>query len=412
MEIEIIKYEPRDSDAHQIIAYKHPIEDFSNKAQLLVAPSQVALFVNEGEVIPFLPGHYTLEDSNNSMFGFLRKLKTKLSNGVSSYHCLIYFINLVALEEMPFGTQTPFEMNDPVENVQIHVRFAGTFSAHINNDDKDGKDVIKFFTKVVGTAQTFTKAELATFIKSRIIKHGTTLLGQLMAMQGVSILNVAPFYEVLSANLQDRMTPYFADFGIKIEDFSFVTINSPEEDLRIVREAKLAARKTDLESEAMARKRAREGYTYQQEEGFETMRAFAQNEASMGQFMGMGMGLGMGFGMGPQMGNAVGNVMNNTLGSMNNPNPQQPNMNPNPAAFGQPAQNPQAAAFGQPAPQAAPAPAPAAGAKFCPNCGNPVPAGAKFCSNCGNKMGNSCPACNAEVDPNAKFCPNCGNKLM
>ena len=34
MEIEVIKYEPRDEAAHEIIAYKHPEEDFSNKAQL------------------------------------------------------------------------------------------------------------------------------------------------------------------------------------------------------------------------------------------------------------------------------------------------------------------------------------------------------------------------------------------
>ena len=51
MEIEVIKFEPQDEAAHEIIAYRHPREDVSNQAQLLVAPSQVALFINEGDQI-------------------------------------------------------------------------------------------------------------------------------------------------------------------------------------------------------------------------------------------------------------------------------------------------------------------------------------------------------------------------
>lgn len=35
---------------------------------------------------------------------------------------------------------------------------------------------------------------------------------------------------------------------------------------------------------------------------------------------------------------------------------------------------------------AAPAAAPAAGGKFCPNCGKTVPEGAKFCAGCGNSI--------------------------
>lgn len=69
----------------------------------------------------------------------------------------------------------------------------------------------------------------------------------------------------------------------------------------------------------------------------------------------------------------------------------------------------QAQAGAQPQAGGAPAQAPAAltpctscgnplapGAKFCPECGTPVPQ-AKACSNCGN-----------EIAPGAKFCPNCG----
>lgn len=412
MEIEVIKYEPRDEAAHEIIAYKHPQEDFSNKAQLLVAPSQVAVFINEGEMHAFLPGHYTLDESNNSMFRFLQKWKTMLSNGVSAYHCTVYFINTSPLQEIPFGSINPIEMNDPVEGAQIHVRYAGYFGARVNNADKDGKDVLKFFEKVVKTAGSFTKKELASYIKSRIILHANTILGNVLVEKKVSVLDVSPRLLELSEAVQAQMEPIFADLGIAIEHFSFNTINVPAEDYEVVRQrkervikAKAEAEAMDIESEALARKRAREGYTYQQQEALAAMNKAAANEASTGQFMGMGMGLGMGLGMGPAMGNAMGNMMNEAT----NPNAV-PQQQPQPQA-GTPCSK-----CGAMIP---------AGSKFCPSCGNPaatmnvcpqcgaqVPANAKFCPSCGAKLGaNVCPNCGKELAPGAKFCPECGTKI-
>lgn len=383
MKIEVIKYEPRDQEAYEVIAYKHPEEDFSNKAQLLVAPSQVALFVNEGdEIHAFLPGHYTLDESNNSMFGFLQRWRTKLSDGVSSYHCVVYFINVSPVQEIPFGSINPIEMDDPVEGVQVHVRYAGFFGATINNKDKDGKDVIKFFEQVVKTGERFTKTDLANFIKSRIIMHASTILGEVLINKQVSVLQVAPRLSEISEAVQEKLTPIFAGYGIALNHFSFNTINVPAEDFEIVRkakeevrQAKAAAAKMDIESEALARKRAREGYTYQQQEALSAMNKAAANEASTGQFMGMGMGLGMGLGMGPAMGNAMGNMMNEAT-------------NPN-------------------APQQAQQQA----MKPCPKCGNPVPANSKFCPNCGSQMGTPCPNCGAMLPDGAKFCPSCGQAL-
>ena len=416
MEIEVIKYEPRDEAAHEIIAYKHPEEDFSNKAQLLVAPSQVAVFINEGEMHAFLPGHYTLDESNNSMFGFLQKWRTRLSNGVSAYHCTVYFINTSPIQEIPFGSINPIEMNDPVEGAQIHVRYAGYFGARVNNVDKDGKDVLKFFEKVVKTAGSFTKKELASYIKSRIILHANTILGNVLVEKKVSVLDISPKLLEISEAVQAQMEPIFADLGIAIEHFSFNTINVPAEDYEVVRQrkervikAKAEAEAMDIESEALARKRAREGYTYQQQEALAAMNKAAANEASTGQFMGMGMGLGMGLGMGPAMGNAMGGMMNNAL----DPNavPQQPAPQ---AAPQQPA--------GNPCPKCGAMVS--AGAKFCPSCGAPmgnacpkcgamVPAGAKFCPNCGNNMSAAkvCPSCGKQLEPGAKFCPDCGQKI-
>lgn len=47
----------------------------------------------------------------------------------------------------------------------------------------------------------------------------------------------------------------------------------------------------------------------------------------------------------------------------------------------------------------------------CPNCGFGNPAGAKFCNNCGQKLPAGCPQCGQVNPEGARFCNNCGFKL-
>lgn len=384
MVVEVIKYEPSSPAANEEIIHKFGEEDFSCKAQLLVAPSQVALFVNEGEIHPFLPGHYTLDESNNSMWGFVNKWRNRLSGGVSSFHCVVYFVNMVYLNDLKFGTSNPIQMQDADEGVNVHVRAAGLFGAHINNDDKDGKDVIKFFQKVVGTRETYSKDELANYLRGKIVERVSDTLGKTMILKNIGILKVSAYYQELSDSLKEQMIPFFADYGIKIDNFSFMSINVPDEDIQAINEAKIAARKMDMESAAMARKREREGYTYQQEKGFEVLGTAAGNESTMGGgMMNAGMGLGMGFGLGGAFGGAMNNMAQNAFGSMN-ANPQQ-----------QPQQQPQATDM-----------------QKCSSCGATVKQGVKFCPECGAKLGSFCPKCGAPISPNAKFCGECGAKLQ
>ncbi len=372
--IEVIKYEPRETSANDIIVYKHESEDFSCHAQLLVAPNQVALFVNEGEIISFLPGHYTLDESNNSMFTPINKLKRWFSNGQSSFHCSVYFINLVTFNDLKFGTQTPIQMEDAIEGVNIHVRAAGLFGAHINNDENDFTSVIKFFNKVNGSRACFTKDELAQYLRGKIVEKVGDLLGKIMIERKIGILSVASHYSELSDAMKEQMIPYFDEYGIRIDNFSFMTINVPDEDLNEINKMKIEARRMDMQSEALARKRAREGYSYQQEKGFDVLKTAAGNEAQPGQFMGAGMGLGMGLGMGGAFGGAMGQMASNTMNSMND--------------------KPQTLK------------------DKCPKCGAEIDKGAKFCPNCGEKIGSFCPKCGGAITPGAKFCPNCGEKLV
>ena len=66
----------------------------------------------------------------------------------------------------------------------------------------------------------------------------------------------------------------------------------------------------------MAQKRALEGYTYQQEKGFEVAKEIAANNA-VGELNNIGVGLGMMTGVGGTLGQQVGAITSEAMQSIN-----------------------------------------------------------------------------------------------
>ena len=367
---DIVKWDHAGSEGEEILVYKHEAEDFNTHTQLIVHSSQEAIFFKDGRDLDvFDAGRHTLTSDN---LPFLKKLINIPTDGKTPFHCEVYFINKIILNDLKWGTSEPIPVEDPLEHVNVHLRASGYIGAHIS----DGR---KFLRKVVGTRAVYTKTEFTNYLRAKLIERVKGTLGQAMVAKQIGVLNISAYMTPLSDELKVQLLPFFEDYGISLDNFSFNSILPLEEDLRAINESKIAARKQDLESAARARMREREGYTYQQEHSFDVLKAAAQNEGTSGTFLGAGMGVGMGFGLG----GAFGSGMNNMAQNMN---------------VGQ--------GGGQPAGE---------GMQVCAGCGAKLPAGAKFCFSCGKEVvdPNSviCPKCNSKLPAGAKFCFNCGSKL-
>ena len=81
--IEVIRYDgPND-----ILIWKFPNEDFNTNTQLIVGPSQEAIFVKGGQVLGrFISGTYTLSTKN---YPFIRALVGLATGGVSPFSCTV-----------------------------------------------------------------------------------------------------------------------------------------------------------------------------------------------------------------------------------------------------------------------------------------------------------------------------------
>ena len=365
----IIKYE----GDNQTFVWKHPQEDFNTGSQLIVHESQEAILFLNGEALDsFGPGRHELTTQNIPLLSKLANLPT---GGFSPFHAEIYFINLVEQLGIPWGTNSKVQFLEPQFHFPLSIGASGEMGLAV-------KEPRKLLLKIVGTEAVLSQSRFLASIKSFLQMRIKTALAQSIVDESLSVFDLDAHLDHLSELLQDRLIPDIAQYGVALTQMSITTITKPDGDplyeqfkqlyfrqYADIQEALInqqvdvinqqtEAQKTVIEAEAVSKKREIEGYTYQQERGFDVASLMAQNEAS-GEFANIGIGLGLMAGIGTPMGSTVGNAVSQAIGN---------------AVIG--------GASNSPAQQAV---STAASEKYCSNCGYRFVGTEKFCPECGTR---------------------------
>ncbi|MBO5891452.1 MAG: SPFH domain-containing protein [Oscillospiraceae bacterium] len=408
---EIIKYEGDNST----FIWKHPSEDFNSLTQLIVHESQEAIFFMNGQALDlFGPGRYTLETQNIPKLG---KVLNRTTGGDTPFHCEVYFINKTEQMSIKWGTDSKVQYIEPTYGFPISIGASGEMSLR-------AADSRKLLLTLVGTENFLGQQKLLGFFRSFLMTRVKTYIAQVMKANAINIFEIDENLTLFSNSIKNLLTNDFADYGVSLEQFFVTNVLKPDGDRQYekfkelhfrqyadIAEAKLRqqtdliyaqteAQKVIIDSQAQATKRAQEGYTYQQERGFDVATEVARNEA-VGQFTNLGVGLGTMAGIGGVVAGTVGGAMNDAL-------------NQTPAGTTDTcvkcgAALPENAKFCLECGEKV-APKLPDNMIICPECGSTVVRG-KFCPECGHKFITICPQCGKEAIPGAKFCLECGEKL-
>lgn len=363
--INVIKYE---GDNRTFIA-KHPSEDFNTSSQLIVHESQRAIFFYNGQALDmFGPGRYTLETQNIPL---LTSASSRLlAGGDTPFHAEIYFANLVEQMGIEWGTNARVQYMDPEFNFPLSIGASGEMALAVT-------DPRKLLLKLVGTEAILSQERLIGYFKSFLQVRIKATLANAISESKLCVFQLDQELESISESVKTKLQPDFENYGMGLTQFFITNIVRPETDplyakfrelyfrrYADVREAEIAqmtavidaetlAKKEVIGSQARAKMRELEGYTYQQERSFDVAEKVAENEAA-GEFSNAGLGIGMFAGASVPLGNMV----STSIG----------------AALGAPAQN----APGDPTDRAA----------FCSRCGFKFDSTSmNFCPACGTKRG-------------------------
>ena len=293
-----------------------------------------------------------------------------------------------------WGTDSKIQYIEPTYKFPLAIGASGEMSLSV-------ADSRKLLINLVGTERVLDINQLTTFFRAFLMTKVKTYIAQEMRTQAINIFEIDEKLEEFSAAIKKRLDNDFLDYGVNLKRFLVTVIVKPDgspqyekfKELQFrqyadIAEARLKqqtdviyaqteAQKVVIDSQAQATKRAQEGYTYQQERGFDVAQDVANNEA-VGQFTNMGVGFGTMAGVGGAVGGIVGGAINGAFSGITDSQTLTNN----------------------------------ASNMYCDQCGAELTSGAAFCDNCGapQSLPDTCKKCGFKFIKPGKFCPKCGTR--
>ncbi|MGB1032558.1 MAG: SPFH domain-containing protein, partial [Flavobacteriales bacterium] len=247
--------------------------EIKNGAKLTVRESQMAVFVDQGQIADtFGPGMYDLSTENLPILSTLKGWKHGFE---SPFKSEIYFINTKNFTDRRWGTKSPIILNDDRFGM-LELRAYGTYAIKV----KDGGTFLK---EIVGTDGSFTVEEVDEQLRSITVTRFTDALGE----SRIPVEGLAGNINEMSEYSHNQLQPDFEAYGLELTKFLIENVSMPEE---IKKEIFELSRLDKIDLDKLAKMKAAKA-----------MEKAAENE---GGAAGAGMGIGMGFVMANQVGNA------------------------------------------------------------------------------------------------------------
>ncbi len=202
-----------DSSNTMVYRFERYGNEIKYGAKLTVRETQVAVFVNEGEVADVLsPGIYELETKNLPILTTLQHWDHGFN---SPFKAEVYFCNTKRFVDLKWGTKNPLMLRDS-EFGAVRLRAFGTYAVRID-------DALKFIREIVGTDGQFTIEEISDQLRNLITSRFATVI----ASADIPVLDMAANYDQLGDFLTDRIAPEFEEYGLELTRMLVENISLP-----------------------------------------------------------------------------------------------------------------------------------------------------------------------------------------
>lgn len=204
-------------DQDGVLAARYPMQDFEIQygASLTVRESQMALFVNEGQVADvFNAGMFTL---NTQTIPVLTNLKNWDKLFQSPFKSDVYFFSTRLQLGRKWGTPQPITIRDS-DFGMVRLRAFGMYSYKL-------VDPKLFFTAISGTREVYTRDDLEQQLRNLVIATMTSTLGS----GGVPFLDMAGNQGLMGQKIREALEPQFTQYGLALDNFVVENISLPEE---------------------------------------------------------------------------------------------------------------------------------------------------------------------------------------
>lgn len=212
--IEVIEWREQDKET---LLWKFPDKDANIKygAQLTVRESQVAIFLNEGQIADvYLPGRHVLKTENMPILTSLKSWKHGFD---SPFKADVYFVSTRQITDFKWGTPNPVFVNDP-EAGRVEVRAFGSYFLRVS-------DAKKFYREYAGTKHQLKAEELSDSFRGLIVPKFAEALSE----SGATAFDVYSKYTELGEQIKPLIQKDLDVFGLELTKFQITSVSLPEE---------------------------------------------------------------------------------------------------------------------------------------------------------------------------------------
>jgi len=199
------------------LAWRYPMagNEIQHGASLTVRESQVALFVNEGQLADvFGPGRYRLTTQTLPVLTYLKHWDKLFQ---SPFKSDVYFFSTRRQLDRRWGTTQPVTVRDP-EFGAVRLRAFGNYAYRI-------VDAKRFHTEVSGTRERYTVEDLDGQLRGLMLQH----ISDAVAQSGVPFLDLAANQVAFAGQLRSAAAAEFARLGLALEAVTVQNVSLPEE---------------------------------------------------------------------------------------------------------------------------------------------------------------------------------------
>ena len=269
--IDIIQW-TEDSDG--TLAWRFPMADMEiqNGASLTVRASQVAVFVNEGQVADvFGPGTYKLTTQTLPVLTYLKNWDKLFE---SPFKSDVYFFSTRQQIDQKWGTPQPITIRD-ADFGAVRLRAFGNYSFRI-------ADPKLFHTEISGTRERYTASDIDGQLRGLVLQN----ISNAVAGSGIAFLDLAANQLSFAQALTRQLAPEFEKIGLLLDGMTVQNVSLPEE-LQKVLDQKIGM---GMVGNDMGK--------FMQYQTAQAIPKFAEGAGSGGGVAGDAMGLGAGVALG------------------------------------------------------------------------------------------------------------------
>lgn len=258
-------------------------------SQLIVGESQNAVFFRDGKALDtFGAGRHTLTTANIPL---IINLLGKLFDNQSPFKASVYFVNMVDLLDLKWGTSEPVALRDK-DLGMARLRAFGSYSIRVT-------DAQRFVAQIVGQRGFYSTDEIANWLRGQIVSAFADLLGETKA----GLFDLPALFDELGVALKAKVSESFEQVGITLKQVFVQSISATEETLKAIDERAAMGAIGDMNAYLR----------------FKAARALGDAAAGVGsgegggEGVGAGLGLGAGIGMGAGLGGIIAQAMAGTM---------------------------------------------------------------------------------------------------